>query len=228
MTLSGECRKGQQGKDMATRILLIRHGETAWNRERVFRGTYDIPLNDNGRNQAKLIAKAMESSRIDAAYTSPLSRADETARIVLASHGIKATRDEALIDVDYGSWTGKRDADVARQWPVEHAAWISRPHSLRVPEGNTLKEVFDRSFGAMENIAKKHDKETVVLFSHRVVNKLLIIGALGLELNRFPFIMQGNCCINEFERTQNGYLIKSINNMACIKNAGTEWLAADF
>ena len=65
---------------MSTKILIIRHGETAWNRDRIFRGTCDIVLNENGKQQARLVAQALKGIRIDAAYTSPLSRAKEGAR----------------------------------------------------------------------------------------------------------------------------------------------------
>jgi broad specificity phosphatase PhoE len=80
----------------------------------------------------------------------------------------------------------------------------------------------------MEELAERHDGETIAIFSHRVVNKLLLIGALSLGLERFRFILQGNCCINEIERIQSGYLIRSINDVSHIKSAGADLLQADF
>ena len=213
---------------MRTTILLIRHGETPWNREKIFRGKHDIPLNENGRAQARLAAAALETTRIDVACTSPLFRASETASIVLASHGIPAQTCDDLADLDYGDWTGVPDDDVAARWPREHAAWNATPHTATIPGGETLQHAFDRAFGAMEAIARKHDGQTVALFAHRVINKLLVLGALGLGLDRFPRIIQGNCCINELRRTDAGYLILRINDTAHIRNAGTELLEADF
>ncbi len=213
---------------MSTRILIIRHGETAWNRNNIFRGTYDIPLNENGKEQARFAAQSLEGVRIDAAYTSPLSRATETAEIVSAPHGISPVVHDGFIDMDYGEWTGKEDSEVARRWPDEHAAWTAKPHAARPPGGTTLKEVFNNSFAAMEELAVKHGGQTIAIFAHRVVNKVLVIGALSLRLERFPFIIQGNCCINEIERIQSGYLIHSMNDVSHIKNAGTNLLQADF
>jgi len=213
---------------MPATILLVRHGETAWNRDKIFRGTHDIPLNDNGREQARLAAGALTLCNIDFAYTSPLSRTAETARIVLEPHNIKASVHEGLIDLDFGNWTGWKDEDVAEKWPEEHAVWGSRPDSLRIPGGETLKEVFDRAFGCMEEVAEKHDNKTVALFAHRVVNKLLVIGALGLGLDRFPFIMQGSCCINRFVRTEKGYIVDFINHTVHISNAGADLMKEDF
>jgi len=213
---------------MSTKILVIRHGETEWNRGKIFRGTYDIPLNENGQQQAGIAAAALKNIQIDAAYTSPLSRARETAEIVMKSHGITPQDHEGLLDLDYGDWTGKEDSEVAKCWPKEHALWVSKPHRVRPPGGTTLKEVFDASFTAMEELAEKHDGETIALFAHRVINKVLLLGALSLELDRFPFIVQGNCCVNEIERVRDGYLIHSINDVSHIKNEGIDLLQVDF
>jgi broad specificity phosphatase PhoE len=213
---------------MATTILLVRHGETDWNREKIFRGVYDVPLNDNGRHQAQLAAKALSSHEIDAAYTSPLSRAAETASVVLGPHGIQAKPHAGLLDINYGDWTGKPESEVVRDWPEEHAKWSVHPHEVYIPGGDTLKDVFDRAFAAMEEVAQRHDGQTVALFAHRVVNKLLILGALGLTLDRFPFILQGNCCINKFIRVEGGYLIEYLNDTSHIRYAGADVLEEDF
>ena len=213
---------------MSTKILIIRHGETAWNRNQIFRGIYDIPLNENGKQQAELAAQALKGIKIDAAYTSPLSRAKESAEIITKSFGISPVIHNGFIDMDYGEWTGKENSEVAKLWPDEHAAWIANPHTVRPPGGTTLKEIFNNSFTAMEELTKKHSGETIAIFSHRVVNKVLIIGALSLGLEQFPFIIQGNCCINQIERISSGYLIHSINDVSHIKNAGIDLLQNDF
>ena len=213
---------------MSTKIFIIRHGETAWNRGQIFRGTYDIPLNENGKQQARLAAQSLKNVKIHAAYTSPLSRAKESAEIITNSHGISPVIHNGFIDMDYGEWTGKENSEVAKIWPDDHAAWTKNPHTVRPPGGTTLKEIFNNSFTAMEKLAKKHNGETIAIFSHRVVNKVLIIGALSFRLEQFPFVIQGNCCINEIEKTPNGYLIHSINDVSHIKNAGIDLLQADF
>jgi len=213
---------------MPTTVLLIRHGETAWNRAKIFRGVYDIPLNDNGRAQARHLADALALRPIDAAYTSPLSRASETAHIALQPHGIKAAVHQGFKDFDYGDWTGLEDQVVANKWPEEHARWLSAPHQTRPPGGDTLQEVLERALAALEEIAQKHVGETVALFAHRVVNKLLILGLLTLGLERFPFIRQDNCCVNEFLRTDMGYVVISLNDIAHIRQSGTDLLKADF
>ncbi len=213
---------------MAVTILLIRHGETAWNRGKIFRGVHDVPLDDNGRAQAKLLAQALASRRIDAAYTSPLSRATATAEIALAPHGITAAVHDGLKDFDYGEWTGLEDGVVAQRWPEEHARWSTEPHNARPPGGDALREVSDRSFAALKEIAQKHDGQTVALFAHRVVNKLLVAAMLSLDLTRFNFIRQDNCCVSEFELTDAGYVVVRLNDTSHLREAGASLLEADF
>ncbi|MBD3308538.1 alpha-ribazole phosphatase [candidate division KSB3 bacterium] len=213
---------------MTTTILLIRHGETAWNRGKIFRGVYDIPLNENGRSQAGYAARVLASRPLEAAYSSPLSRAMETARIVLEPHNIEPIVHAGLKDCNYGQWTGLEEAEVARRWPQEHARWGTAPHTARPPDGDTLQEVFDRAFDALEGIARQHDGQTVAVFAHRVVNKLLVLGMLTLGLERFPFLRQDNCCVNEFQRTEQGYIAVTINDTSHLRQAGVDLLNADF
>ena len=213
---------------MSTTILLMRHGETAWNRGNIFRGQYDIPLNENGRAQATFLARALAARRIDAAYSSPLSRARETADIVLAPHGINAVIHAGLTDFDYGQWTGLEDHAVAQQWPEEHTCWRTAPHTLQVPGGDTLQRVFDRAFAAVEDLVQQHSGQTIAIVAHRVVNKLLVLGMLTLGLERFPFIRQDNCSLNEFERTEAGYTVISFNDTCHLRQGNIDVLNNDF
>ena len=213
---------------MSTTILLVRHGETAWNREKIFRGVHDVPLNENGRAQARHLARALASRRVDVAYSSPLSRARETAEIALAPHGIEALAHPGLADFNYGLWTGLRDDVVAQKWPEEHARWTTEPHLAHPPEGDTLRTVFERAFGCVEALVRQHEGRTVALFAHRVVNKLLVLGMLGLGLARFPYIRQDNCCVNEFEWAAGEYVVVSLNDVSHVRRAGAALLKEDF
>jgi len=213
---------------MPTLILLIRHGETAWNRARIFRGTHDVPLNDIGRDQARLLAAALRARRIDAGYTSPLTRARETAEIVLADHGVRAAVEEGLKDFNYGRWTGIEESQVARRWPQQYAQWTAEPAKARIPDGETLQTVSDRAFTTMETLVSRHRDQTIALFAHRVVNKLLVLAALGLAPDRFPFIRQDNACINQLERHDAGYVIHTVNATGHVDRSATDLLAADF
>lgn len=213
---------------MSGTILIIRHGETAWNREKIFRGTYDVPLNENGRAQAALAARALAACRIDAAYTSPLSRARETADIMLAPQHVRAVIHEGLKDFNFGEWTGLMDAAVAEKWPGAHALWSATPHLAQPPGGDTLAAASERVRAALDEIVSRHSGATVALFTHRIVNKLLVLAMLGLPLERFKFIRQDNCCINEFEAKPEGYVAVRINDVSHLRTAGASVIKTDF
>jgi len=213
---------------MPTNILLIRHGETAWNRDRIFRGTHDVPLNDTGRLQARLLGEALKDRSIDAAYSSPLSRAVETARLALAGSGVEIRTEPRLRDFSYGRWQTLSEAEVARRWPARFQAWMTTPAETRPPGGDTLAEVRAAAFGAMEELAARHDGQTIALFAHRVVNKLLVLSALSVGLERFAFIRQDNCCCDEFQRTPDGYVVISLNDTSHLRGRDVKPLSDDF
>lgn len=214
--------------DTATTILLVRHGETEWNRKKIFRGTIDVPLNDAGRAQARMLAEALKSRQIDAAFSSPLQRAVKTTEIALAGRGIDVQIDERLRDFCYGEWCGLAETEVAERWPDELTLWTTQPEKARPRGGGTLQEIRDTAFSAMEEIASNYPGRTVALFAHRVVNKVLVLAALGLGLERFPLIRQDNCCLNEFERTDKGYIVVLLNDTGHVRRTGGDVLNADF
>ncbi|NQT93031.1 MAG: histidine phosphatase family protein [Lentisphaerae bacterium] len=207
-----------------TTIFVVRHGETEWNRGKIFRGTHDIPLNDNGREQAGTLAGVLP--RIDVAYTSPLSRAAETARSALQGQTCPIQEHPGLIDFDYGEWTGKDDAAVAKTWPGEHACWTQTPQLAHPPGGDTLEEVSTRAMAALRGIVAACEGQTVALFAHRVVNKLLVMGMLGLSLDRFPFVRQDNCCVNEFVCVDDDFVMVRVNDTSHLRSLDV--LQADF
>ena len=212
----------------ATTLLLIRHGETEWNRRRVFRGTADVPLNETGRRQAELVAQALAHRRIEAAFTSPLSRARETARIALSPLGIEPRAEERLRDICYGKWQGRPEEEVARLWPEELERWRQAPQAARPPGGETLREVQQRAAAAMEEIAGAHPGGTVALFSHRVVCKLLVLQALGLGPERFPSLRLDNCSLSALRWREGNYTLVLLNDTCHIRRAGTGVLEEDF
>ncbi len=213
---------------MTTRVLIARHGETAWNRANVFRGQGDVPLNDTGREQARLLGRALPDTPIDAAYSSPLIRALETGQLALQGRGIAIREEPGLTDVDYGAWTGIEERDVAERWPDAYAVWQTAPHRAQIPEGGTLPALFERAMASLATIVTRHAGQTVALFSHRVVTKCLMLGCLMLGVERFGFIRQDNCCLNELEHTPAGYILVRLNDTSHLHQAGVAVLATDF
>ena len=189
------------------RIFLVRHGETAWNRDEVFRGRADIPLDENGRSQAGRASEFLRGEGLAAVYSSPLLRATETAKRIAMPHGLSVNKDQAFIDMDFGEWEGKSHGAVKSSYPLIYERWLGEPHRARIPGGETLAKVRKRGFTAFSRIAQKHRKDdSIAIISHRVVTKLLLCALLGIGNSRFWQIRQDTCCINLVELPGDGFI----------------------
>jgi broad specificity phosphatase PhoE len=182
-----------------TRILLIRHGRTEWNRQEIFRGRADIPLSDQGTRQAEALAGRLSDERIAAVYSSPLIRAYATAEQVAKAHGLQPQTVDDLTDIDYEAWEGQQHEQVAEQYADLYARWRSEPHLVRPPGGETLGQVRERAYPALLEIVARHAEAAVALVSHRVVSKLILCAALDLGDEAFWRIRRDTCCLNVLE-----------------------------
>jgi broad specificity phosphatase PhoE len=169
-----------------TTVILVRHGQTEWNRIERFRGRADVPLNDTGLAQAEAAARRLSRGpRPAAVYSSPLSRAMVTAEKIAGAHGLEVRPHDGLIDIDYGRWRGLTPREVGERWPRELDAWYRRPQAARIPSGESLTVVRERAMGAVHDLVRAHGQSTVVLVAHTVVNRLVLLGVLGLGNDRF-------------------------------------------
>ena len=182
-----------------SRVLLIRHGQTEWNRQQVFRGRADIPLSNVGIEQATALAERLAHEPIAAVYSSPLARALVTAEHVGRPHGLQPHRVEGLTDVDFGAWEGRSHEDVKREEGELYLRWQSQPHLVRLPDGETLAEVRERVMAALNDIVTRHSGNTVAVVAHRVVNKVLLCAFFGLGDDAFWRIRQDTGCLNIVE-----------------------------
>jgi broad specificity phosphatase PhoE len=218
------------------KVMLVRHGETDWNREEVFRGRIDVELNDNGREQARALAEAARIFHIDAVYSSPLSRSLETARIIAEAHNRQGCLSHCLdvkiahgfIDFHYGDWQGLKHQEVKEKFPDLYMKWHNSPHMVQIPGGESLDNVRQRSLKELENIAAEHESQTVMIVSHRVVNKVLLCAIMGLDNSRFWRIRQSNCCLNIFECSEGEYTICLLNDISHLRQTTGSILEADF
>ena len=201
-------------------IILIRHGETDWNREQVFRGKIDVPLNEVGLSQARGVKKALEGVAIDVIYASPLSRALDTARVLAEGRKLEIRTDEGFSDVDFGSWQGLSHQKVKEQFPDLYATWVTDPQLVMFPRGETLLKVQKRSMAALDRAIESSTGKTIAVVSHRVVNKVILCAVLGLELSRFWHVKQDTCAINRFEFNNGGYFLTCLNDTCHLKGVG--------
>lgn len=196
-----------------TQIILVRHGQTEWNRVERFRGRADIPLNDTGVEQAAALAgRIARKFQPSAVYSGPLNRTVKTAEPIAKALGLTVEILGGLVDIDYGDWQGRTPEDVEVKYPGEYDVWLNHPEKARIPSGESLDGVRARALLAMEDVADRHSGQTIVLVSHKVICKVLLCTVLGLDNSHFWNIEQDNAAMNIFERRDGNYLIKLVND----------------
>lgn len=176
------------------RLLLVRHGETEWNRQQQFQGQIDIPLNENGLKQAQQVAEFLKDIQIDSAITSPLLRPKETAEIILQAHpDVKLQLDEQLKEIAHGLWEGKFESEIEQKFPGMLSQWKNAPETVQMPEGENLEDVWNRSIPAWEAIVKSIPPNTTCLVvGHDAINKAVMCHLFGLGPEHFWSFKQGN------------------------------------
>ncbi len=179
------------------RLLLVRHGQTVWNVDAVYRGRSDVPLSPHGRVQAECLGRRLAREEITAIYTSPLVRASETAEAIGSLSGVEPVVDPDLIDLDCGEWEGLTDDEVRTKYPDLRNIWLSSPHLVCLPGGESLADVSARVSRVLDRVCS--GEGTVVLVSHRVVHKVAVCALLGLDNARFWDIMIDLAGVTEFQ-----------------------------
>ena len=196
-----------------TKIILVRHGQTEWNIVERFRGRVDIPLNDKGLQQAKITGERIKKNwKPVAIYSSPLKRAIQTAQQIAQSLNLKIKPAEGLIDINYGKWQGLTPQTARTLWPELVANWYDHPEMVQIPDGESLKQVRDRAMAALIEICKSHADEQIVLVSHTVINRLILLGVLDLGNERFWHLHQDPCAINLIELSEKGFTLVFMND----------------
>ncbi len=196
------------------RVFLVRHGQTDWNREEVFRGTHDIPLNGFGRIQAQAIGHELSRRglRDPLFFSSPLGRAVETAEIAVAVFSDRPVEKAvAFTDINFGDWQGKPHREIEKLFPGLYKEWLTKPETVLFPGGETLEQVAGRSSGALLQMARTFSAHDLVIVSHRVVNKVLLGWLLGAGLNSFWKIKQDTACINILEYNGRFFVLNALN-----------------
>ena len=203
------------------RIFLIRHGETEFNRLGVFRGRYEVDLNDAGRRQAGEIAQALKDEKIDFLLSSPLVRATETAAIIARELGIEYEVDEAFNNIDLGSWQGVPKDRVMKDYPDLWRRWNTEPEEMRVPNGETVEEVRERGFRRLEEIVKEGGGDFGVV-THRSVLKGLAASILNVPPPWFWKFYIDNAAYSVFEHDASGFVLTGWNTNAHLSEKARE------
>ncbi len=194
-------------------IILVRHGQTQWNQVERFRGQVDVALNETGLAQAEATARRIASQwKPQAVFSSPLSRAMVTAQTIAAPFSLTAHALPGLMDVNFGAWQGLSLEQARENWPDQINNYIHRTDQVVIPGGGSLAETQATALIAIEKIVDDFPGGTVVLVSHTVVNRLVLLGVLGLGLDHFWAIQQDNCAISAIRAEKGHFVLVSMND----------------
>ena len=197
----------------ATRLIAVRHGETAWNVEARLQGQLDIPLNERGRDQARRTAHWLAEDQIDVVVSSDLVRAQATAQAIASFNRVPLELDPGLRERHFGSFQGLTHTEVAARWPALAARWKSRdPEYAPGGDGESLTAFYERCIEATLRIAERHAGKTVVLVAHGGVMDCLYRAATRVPLDAPRIWQLDNAAINRLLHTSSGLTMVGWND----------------
>ncbi len=182
------------------RLIIIRHGESEWNRIGRYQGQADAPLSELGTRQASALANRLRNEPIDAIFTSPLQRARSTAEAVAQHHAATPfTVEPALLEIDHGDWQGMLTDEVIARYGPGLAEWRLHPTRAQMPNGESFSNILKRVLDLKERLCADYAERNVLVSTHDVVVKILVADALGMDMDRINRIWVTNASISVIE-----------------------------
>jgi len=169
----------------ATRVFMVRHGDTVLSAEDRFAGVTDVELSEKGREEARRLAERLKGEKITAVYASPLGRTVETARILAAPHDLEVQTCDGFREISHGHWEGMRRHEVEEKFPEEMAEWEKDPYTFAPSGGESGLAVTARALPALIALVRQHPGESIVIVSHKATIRLLLSSLLGFDPRRY-------------------------------------------
>jgi broad specificity phosphatase PhoE len=200
-----------------TRLLLIRHGETEWNREERIQGHRDVCLSARGEEQARRLARWLAEEALDAVYTSDLLRCSSTAEIVVGGREA-ITADSRLREARFGAFEGMTAAEIQERYPEPFRLWRQDAVRNRPPDGETLEELQERCLASLREHLPRHSGQTVAVVAHGGPIRTLVCGILGLPMEIYPRLRVENASITLILFTTRGPVLAGFNETAHLRD----------
>lgn len=198
------------------RLILVRHGESEWNRIGRYQGQLDAPLSDLGLRQAEALGNRLANERLHAIYSSPLQRARRTADAIAARHPrLTIEEDAALLEIHHGDWQGMYAPEVRERYAEMLDEWRAYPTRSQMPNGESFSNILKRTLNFRERMCREHPGDaSIVVSTHDVVVKILIADALGINMDRINRLWITNASISVIEYTDHLPFLVSLSE-AC-------------
>lgn len=197
---------------MSATLILVRHGQTDWNVNGRYMGWTDEGLNEEGLRQAERLAVRLAHWPISAVYSSPLSRALRTAEIIAGPHSLLVQTIQELGEMRIGAWEGMFARDIAGRYPDLWKIWRTNPGSFRMPGGESLGEVRERTVRAFGRIMDGLEGKMALAVTHDVVVRLLVAHCLGVGSDIYRLLEVGNASMTVIERDGGKQRLRVLND----------------
>lgn len=203
---------------MTNTIYIVRHGQTEWNLLGKTQGHGNSDLTPKGIEQAELLADSMTKYPIDYIYSSDLGRAYQTAEIIGNKLSIEVEKTEALREMNFGTWEGRIIKDIIEEDPELYKMWRNEPHIAKIPQGETLSQIKERTDAFIKEINEKYDGKHIVLVTHSLCARIMLLSFLDSDVKNIYRINQANTALNIIELRDYGPVVMKMNDTTHIIN----------
>ena len=203
---------------MTNTIFIVWHGQTEWNLLGKTQGHGNSDLTPKGIEQAELLADSMTKYPIDYIYSSDLGRAYQTAEIIGNKLSIEVEKTEALREMNFGTWEGRIIKDIIVEDPELYKKWRKEPHLAKIPQGDTLSQIKERTDAFIKEINEKYDGKHIVLVTHSLCARIMLLSFLDSDVKNIYRINQANTALNIIELRDYGPVVMKMNDTTHIIN----------
>ena len=203
-----------------TEIIIIRHGETEWNKTGRFQGHSDVPLSAEGRAQAAMLGENLAVDHVDMIYASDLTRAMETAAPLAQRFGLEVISDPLLRELNFGAWEGRNFNDVNAENPNAMKNFYTDPEQADIPESEPFPEFQRRIAGRVREIVAQERGKRIVIVSHGASIRILLADLLSMPIRSIWHLSQLNTAVNKIRFEDDGFAVVTLMNDTSHLRAG--------
>jgi broad specificity phosphatase PhoE len=208
-------------------IYVVRHGETLWNKEEVFRGRKDIPLNETGKKQAEKVGAYFAGISLSRIVSSPLRRAEETAEAISKTTDVLVETMKEFSDINFGVWEGLPLREVEERYPVDFGLWKTSPQELQIDGGETLAMVRGRILGGLAKLTASGEGAIAVV-THRVICKEIVLSCLDIGDEHFWDMKYDPASVTLLDGQHDNFTLLFSNDTCHLKEVGPGSAYRDF